>query len=165
MPSRLNLRSKLLLALLLTGALMQGTVPLTNERVRRLGDMLKCKCGCQASITGCNMISCHFSDPVRTELLRLVDAGASDENIFSSIQATYGKDIMLKPPSDTGFYMMGWAMPFAVMAGGLGLLYLVLQGYRKRRPLTSAGADVVPEVSPDLAKYQARIDKDLSDLE
>ena len=165
MPSRLNLRSKLLLALLLTGALMQGTVPLTNDRVRRLGDMLKCKCGCQASITGCNMINCHFSDPVRTELLRLIDAGVSDDNIFASIQATYGKDIMLKPPSDSGFYMMGWVMPFAVLAGGLGLLYLVLQGYRKRRPLNSAGGEDVPVASPDLAKYQARIDKDLSDLE
>lgn len=165
MPSRLKLRSKLLLALLLTAALMQGTVPLTNERVRRLGDMLRCKCGCQASITGCNMINCHFADPVRIELLRLIDSGASDDNIFASIQATYGKDIMQKPPSDGAFYMMGWWMPFAVLAGGLGLLYLVLQSYRKRRPLTSAGADVVPEVSPDLAKYQARIDKDLSDLE
>jgi cytochrome c-type biogenesis protein CcmH/NrfF len=155
----------LLLALLLTGALMQGTVPLTNERVRRLGDMLRCKCGCQASITGCNMINCHFADPVRTELLRLIDAGASDDNIFASIQAQYGKDIMQKPPSEGAFYLMGWWMPFAVLAGGLGLLYLVLQSYRKRRPLTSTGADVVPEVSPDLAKYQSRIDKDLSDLE
>ena len=144
---------------------MQGTVPLSNERVRRLGDMLKCKCGCNASITGCNMINCHFADPVRMELLRLVDAGASDDNIFASIQATHGKDIMLKPPSDTGFYMMGWAMPFAVLAGGLGFLYLVLQSYRRRRPLTAAGADAVPEASPDLAKYQSRIDKDLSDLE
>jgi cytochrome c-type biogenesis protein CcmH/NrfF len=165
MPSRLKLRSKLLLALLLTGVLMQGTVPLTNERVRRLGDMLKCQCGCQASITGCNMINCHFSDPVRRELLRLIDSGASDDNILSAIQTAYGKEIMLKPPSDTAFYLMGWAMPFAVLAGGLGLLYLVLQGYRKRRPLTAAGTDAVPEVSPDLAKYQARIDKDLSDLE
>ena len=165
MPSRLKLRSKLLLALLLTGALMQGTVPLTNERVRRLGDMLKCKCGCNASITGCNMINCHFADPVRTELLRLVDAGSSDDDIFASIQATHGKDVMLKPPSEGGFFIMGWAMPFAVLAGGFGLLYLVLQGYRKRRPLTASGADAVPEVSPELAKYQARIDKDLSDLE
>ncbi len=165
MPARLKLRSKLLLALMLTGALMQGTVPLTNERVRRLGDMLKCKCGCQASITGCNMINCHFSDPVRTELLRLVDAGASDDNIFASMQATYGKDIMLKPPSDNGFYMMGWAMPFAFIAGGLGLLYLVLQNFRKRRALTEAGPESVPQASADLAKYQSRIDKDLSDLE
>ena len=150
---------------MLTGALMQGTVPLTNERVRRLGDMLKCKCGCNASITGCNMINCHFSDPVRMELLRLVDAGASDDNIFASIQATYGKDIMLQPPSEGSFYIMGWVMPFAALGGGLALLYLVLQSCRKRRPLTATGADAIPEVSTDLAKYQARIDKDLSDLE
>src|SRR5690242_12511081 len=98
MPNRLNLRSKLLLVVMLTAALVQGTVPLTNDRVRRLGDQLKCMCGCQASITGCNMINCHFSDPVRTELLRLIDAGRSDDEVLASVRSTYGQEIMLNPP-------------------------------------------------------------------
>jgi cytochrome c-type biogenesis protein CcmH/NrfF len=164
MRNRLNLRSKLLLALMLTVALVQGTVPLTNERVRRLGDMLKCQCGCQASITGCNMINCHFSDPVRTQLLKMVEDGRSDSEVFAEMERVYGKEILLKPPAE-GFYLLSWAMPFVGLAGGLGIVYLILRGYMKRRPATAAGPEAAVEESAELARYKERIDKDLSDLE
>ncbi len=163
MRGKAKLRSKLLLAVMLTAALVQGTVPLTNERVRRLGDMLKCKCGCQASITGCNMISCHFSDPVRTSLLKLIEDGKSDQEIFDEMVRVHGKDILLKPPAE-GFFLMGWVMPFVGLAGGLGLLYLVLQRTRKRTAAAAGPATEVTE-SPDLTRYRERIEKDLSDLE
>lgn len=163
MPSKLKLRSRLFAALLLAAALLQGTVPLTNERVRRLGDQLKCKCGCQASITGCNMINCHFADPVRITLLTLVDQGRGDQEIFDAIVAQHGRDILLKPPTE-GFYLMSWAMPFVTLAGGLALIYLLLQRW-KRRPATAAGVDVAEAESSDLARYKDRIEKDLSNLE
>ncbi|MBI5083555.1 MAG: cytochrome c-type biogenesis protein CcmH [Acidobacteria bacterium] len=159
----MKLRSKLLLALLLTVALVEGTVPLTNERVRRLGDMLKCKCGCQASITGCNMINCHFSDPVRTQLLQMVDQGLSDKEVFAEMERVYGKDILLKPPTE-GFYLLSWTMPFVSLAGGLGIIYLVLRRYMKRRPAAEGPEPAVAE-SSELAQYRERIDKDLSDME
>ncbi|MBI5281357.1 MAG: cytochrome c-type biogenesis protein CcmH [Candidatus Solibacter usitatus] len=163
MQNRLKLRSKLLLALLLTVALVEGTVPLTNERVRRLGDMLKCKCGCQASITGCNMINCHFSDPVRTQLLQMADQGLSDSEVFAEMERVYGKEILLKPPAE-GFYLLSWTMPFVGLAGGLGIIYLVLRRYMKRRP-AAEGPDPAETESSELAQYRERIDKDLSDME
>jgi cytochrome c-type biogenesis protein CcmH/NrfF len=163
MPNRPHLRSKVLAAALLAAALLHGTVPLTNERVRRLGDQLQCKCGCNASITGCNMMNCHFADPVRMKLLAMVDEGRSDDQIYAELVRIYGKEIMLKPPAE-GFYLLSWIMPFAALAGGLGLVYLVLQRYMRRR-----GAAVGPEVaeveSPDLERYKSKIDKEMSDLE
>jgi cytochrome c-type biogenesis protein CcmH/NrfF len=163
MPNRLNLRSKFLLAAALTVVMVQGTVPLTNERVRRLGDQLQCKCGCFASITGCNMINCHFSDPVRLQLLRLVEEGKSDDQIFAEMVRAYGKDIMLKPPAE-GFYLLSWVMPFAGLAGGLGLIYLLLRSWRKRPAAVAAESGLVAE-SAELSRYKDRIEKDLSDLE
>ena len=163
MENRLKLRSKLLLALLLTVALVEGTVPLTNERVRRLGDMLKCKCGCQASITGCNMINCHFSDPVRTQLLQMVDQGLSDKEVFAEMERVYGKEILLKPPTE-GFYLLSWTMPFVGIAGGLGIIYLVLRRYMRWRS-AAEGPDPAETESSELAQYRERIDKDLSDME
>ena len=163
MPNRLNLRNKLFLAVLLSAALMQGTVPLTNERVRRLGDQLQCKCGCYASITGCNMINCHFSDPVRTALLTAIEAGKSDDEIMAQMVQTYGKDILLRPPAE-GFYLLSYVMPFVTLAGGGGLLYFVLRRYLKKRPAAEGPGQVVEE-SADLARYRSRIDKDLSDME
>jgi len=163
MRGKANLRSKLLLALILTAALVQGIVPLTNERVRRLGDMLKCKCGCNASITGCNMINCHFADPVRMTLLKMLEEGKSDKEIFDAIVQEHGKDVLLKPPAE-GFFLMGWVMPFAGLAGGLGVVYLVLQRIRKR-PAAATGPVEEAAESADLTRYRERIEKDLSDLE
>ena len=163
MRNKLNLRNKLLLTALLTVALVQGTVPLTNERVRRIGDLLQCKCGCQASITGCNMINCHFSDPVRTQLLQLVEQGKSDDEIMAEVVKVYGKEILLKPPAE-GFYLLSWVMPFVGLAGGLALLYFVLQRISKRGAAAEAAGGVETE-SADLTRYRERIDKDLSDLE
>lgn len=163
MPNRPSLRSKLLLALALTAALVQGTVPLTNDRVRRLGDMLQCKCGCFASITGCNMINCHFSDPVRVQLLQMVEQGRSDSEIFAEMVRVYGKEIMMKPPAE-GFYLLSWVMPFAGLAAGLGLIYLLLQRWKRRAAAASGPADEAVE-SAELARYKDRIEKDLDDLE
>jgi cytochrome c-type biogenesis protein CcmH len=163
MPNRLNLRSKLALALALAAALVQGAVPLSNERVRRLGDMLQCKCGCYASITGCNMINCHFSDPVRVQLLQLVEQGKSDDQIFAEMVRVYGKEIMMKPPAE-GFYLLSWVMPFAGLAAGLGLIYLLLQRWKRRAAVAAGPAGEALE-SAELARYKDRIEKDLDDLD
>lgn len=162
MPNRPNLRSRLLLALALTVVMVQGTVPLTNERVRRLGDQLQCKCGCFASITGCNMINCHFSDPVRLQLLQMVEQGKGDDEIFAEMVRVYGKEIMMKPPAE-GFYLLSWVMPFVGLAGGLGLIYMLLQRWRKRPANVAASGEVAE--SAELSRYKDRIEKDLTDLE
>ncbi len=86
---------------MLGAAVLHAAVPLTNDRVRKLGQNLKCKCGCNASITDCNMINCHFSDPVRMKLLAMVDSGGkSDKEIIDAIAAEYGRDILLNPPTE-----------------------------------------------------------------
>lgn len=161
-PAKLRKRSRLLAPLLLGAAVMHAAVPLTNERVRKLGQSLKCKCGCNASITDCNMINCHFSDPVRLKLLAMVDEGSkSDREIIDAIAAEYGRDILLSPPSE-GFYALGWTMPYVGLAAGAGALGLVLKSYLKKRP---AGADAAPQPSAELDRYRDRIDKDLSGME
>jgi cytochrome c-type biogenesis protein CcmH/NrfF len=163
MQNRLPLRSKLILALVLGVSLAQSTVPLTNERVRRLGDQLLCKCGCQASITGCNMLNCHFSDPVRTELLKMVDANKSDKEIFDALVGEYGKDILLKPPSE-GFYLLSWITPFAGIAAGLGVIWLFIRRFMRREAAVEA-AGAAPPDSPELTRYREQIEKELEDLE
>jgi cytochrome c-type biogenesis protein CcmH/NrfF len=162
MHAKLRRRSRLLAPLLLGAAVVQAAVPLTNERVRKLGQQLKCKCGCNASITDCNMINCHFSDPVRLKLLAMIDQGGkSDGEIIEAIASEYGRDILLNPPSE-GFYALGWTMPYIGLAAGAGALGLVLKSYLKKRP--AADAPAAP-ASPELDRYRERIDKELSGME
>lgn len=162
-PAKLRRRSRLLAPLVLGAVVLRAAIPLTNERVRKLGQALKCKCGCNASITDCNMINCHFSDPVRLKLLAMVDEGRkSDREIIDAIAAEYGRDILLSPPAE-GFYALGWTMPYVGLAAGAAALWLVLRSYLKRRPAGGEAGAVKP--SAELERYRERIDKDLSGME
>jgi cytochrome c-type biogenesis protein CcmH len=155
-----RLKSSLLIALLAALCLGQGTNPLSNERVRRLGDQLLCMCGCGSSITSCNMLHCHFSEPARDKLLALVNAGESDQSILDAFVKEYGVQILLKPPAE-GFNLLGWVMPFVGLLIGLTIVWYVLR--RIRRPLPVAAGPQIDDAT--LARYQERIDKDLEKLE
>lgn len=160
MPKRNRRRSSLLIALTAAVMLAQGATPLTNDRVRQLGAMLHCKCGCNASVTDCNMLHCHFSDPVRMELLTMVEGGRGDQEILDVMVGKHGKDILRRPPSE-GFYLLSYIMPFAGLAAGLALIGLLIRFYLRRRPALAAA----PQPSPELNRFQAQIDKDLADLD
>jgi cytochrome c-type biogenesis protein CcmH len=153
---RRQLRSSLLALALAALMLGQGGTPLENPRVRRLGDQLACLCGCGSSITSCNMLHCHFSEPARKKLLSLVNAGESDSNILAAFVLEYGQQVLLKPPSE-GFNLLGWLMPFIAIAAGLALVWWLIR--RFRRPLAAVAG---PEPDPAL---MAQIEKDLDNLD
>src|ERR1039458_10858138 len=112
MPNSLPFGSSLALAPLLSAALLTGSVPLQNPRVRSLGELLTCQCGCNYSISSCNMQGCHFADPARARLLQMVEAGVSDEQILATFGREYGKVILRQPPAQ-GFYLISWIMRLA----------------------------------------------------
>lgn len=155
-----RLKSSLLIVVLGALCLGQGMNPLSNEHVRRLGDQLLCMCGCGSSVTSCNMLRCHFSDPARQKLLTLVNAGESDQSILDSFVKEYGVQILLKPPAE-GFNLVGWVMPGVGLVLGLAIVWYVLR--RIRRPLAVAGGPAIDDAT--LARYQERIEQDLEKLD
>lgn len=166
MPGKRPLRTKLLGLVLLAISLAHGATPLTNPRVRRLGDMLECQCGCKASVTSCYMIKCHSSDPLREELLALVESGKTDDEIFATMVQRHGQIIMRKPPAE-GFYMLGWIMPYAGAAVGLLIVALIIRFYLRRTPAAAvAGPEAGnPAANSDVARYKDRIEKEMADLD
>lgn len=133
--------------------------PLENARVRRLGEQLKCLCGCGSSVTSCNMLHCGHSEPARAKLLTMVNAGMSDKDILDTFAKEYGTEILEKPPAE-GFNLLGYVMPFVGIAAGLAFVWWFMQRFRK--PLATAGPSMD---SATLARYQERIDKDLEELD
>ncbi|HVX65154.1 MAG TPA: cytochrome c-type biogenesis protein CcmH [Bryobacteraceae bacterium] len=138
----------------------QGDNPLLNVRVRQLGEQLGCQCGCGASVTSCNMLQCHFALPARQKLLKMVEAGESDQAILASFVRENGPRILLKPPAE-GFNLVGWLMPFAALVAGLAFLWWVIKRFRK--PLAPAGGPALDDSV--LERYRERIDKDTENLD
>jgi cytochrome c-type biogenesis protein CcmH/NrfF len=153
-------RSRLLLGLLLWAGFAQSSVPLNNPRVRQLGLLLKCQCGCPYTVSDCDMTACHFAEPARERLLKSVEAGKSEKEILDGFVSEYGLKVLTRPPAE-GFYLVGWIMPFAGVAGGLGLVGLLLQRYLRSRNNASSR-----EASTDTVdKYRNQIDQGLGDIE
>ncbi len=151
-----------LLLLLVTAALLVGQTgnPLANPRVRRLGDLLACKCGCGASVTSCNMLHCEHSEPARAKLAKMVDAGMTDQAILDAFVNEYGPDILLRPPVK-GFNLVGYVMPFLALMAGLALVWWLMK--RLHRPLApTAGPSLDPGT---FARYQEQIEKDLEKMD
>jgi cytochrome c-type biogenesis protein CcmH len=147
------------LALLAALCLGQGARPLENPRVRQLGEQLVCLCGCGSSVTSCNMLNCHFSEPAREELLTMVNAGMSDKAIFDAFVQKYGKQVLMRPPAE-GFDLLGYLMPFVAILLGLTLVWWLIQRFRK--PLAVAAGPQVDDAALD--RYRERIEKDLEKL-
>jgi cytochrome c-type biogenesis protein CcmH len=164
MPNSLPFGSSLALAALMSAALLTGSVPLQNPRVRSLGELLTCQCGCNYSISSCNMQGCHFADPARARLLQMVEAGVSDEQILATFEREYGKVILRQPPAK-GFYLISWIMPFAGLGAGLALLWLILRRYLGPRPAAATASAAAAPDSPALARYRERIEKDMADTD
>jgi cytochrome c-type biogenesis protein CcmH len=152
----------------MSGVLLTGSVPMQNPRVRSVGELLTCQCGCNYSIASCNMQACHFADPMRLRLLQMVEAGVSDDQIIATLEKEYGKIILRKPPAE-GFYLVSWAMPFIGLAGGLAFVWFMLQRLMAKRPVAAAAgaaSEMAAEPdSPELARYRERIEKDLADMD
>ena len=152
--------SLLILAMVAAGLAQQGT-PLANPEVRRIGQKLGCQCGCQASLTECNMINCHFADPARLELLRRVLAGESEPAILNAFVERYGKVILRQPPEE-GFFLLSWISPLAGAMAGLAFVWWFIR--RLRRPAVAASPQ--NEVSSEAYdRYRERIEKDLEKLD
>ncbi len=150
------------LSLALTGFLaaeVKTTDP-TAVRVREVGKTLKCQCGCAYTVADCNMLYCHFRDPVNEDIAEGVLAGLTDPQIFSKIYAKYGETLRTEPIA-VGFGAVGWVMPFAALAMGLIIAPFVVKRWRKNQ----LQAEAAPHVKVDesaVRRYEAQIEKDLA---
>lgn len=109
---------------------------------------LKCTCGCTLDIYTCRTtdFTCTFSPALHTEVVAMVEAGQTPEQIVAAFVAREGQAILMAPPA-RGFNLAGYLVPgLAVTAAGLALI-----AYLSRRRV--AVGDVVgePARTPDLS--------------
>lgn len=153
----LRLKSSFLAVLVAVAALAQTASEKPSEAVLRVARHLACQCGCTDTVATCSMLECSFSKPAKERIARQLAAGMSDQAILDQFINDYGKGVFRGDPS-----AYGWAIPYASLVVGLGIIWLFVRKYRKPRPMTELGP--LPE-DPALAKYNEQIEKDLSQLD
>ena len=127
-----------------------------------IGSKLMCQCGCGSTVADCNMLYCHFGEPVRAEIREGVVAGLAPEVIIDKLVAQYGAIILGEPPAD-GFGALGWTMPFIAILAGLAIVPVVISRWRKNQLAAEADGPQQADLDEDaLKRFKAEIDRDLA---
>ena len=150
------------LALAAVGLAEVKTTDPVTLKVREIGKDLRCQCGCAYTVADCNMLYCHFRDPVNEDIRAGLDAGLSTPDILSKLYAKYG-NVLRTEPVGVGFGAVGWVMPFVALALGLIIAPFVVRRWRANQlAAETAGAPAKVDQSA-VRRYEAQIEKDLAD--
>ncbi len=147
-----------LLALLLACS-AQGAVP--YAKLRQVADLVSCQCGCSYTVGSCNMLNCHFRDPILQQISEGLEAGEPEEAVLEAVYEQYGPETRVQPREDA-FGMLGWTAPFALLGVGLAAMVLVVRRWRARTAARSETRQVSDRV---LERYRSQIEDDLGKLE
>lgn len=127
-------------ALMLFVLLIPGIYPAHAEE--DMTSDLICPCECAMVISTCD---CPTAIQVKKEITRMKENGFSDEQVFSALQAEYGREI-LAHPGKTG--------SISLWAGGilLVILFALLAYIFTKKPKM--------EIMPDIKKYEQQFEEE-----
>jgi cytochrome c-type biogenesis protein CcmH len=105
---------------------------------------IHCQCGCTLDIFTCRTtdFACQVSPAMHRDVMSLVEGGYGAAEIVEAFEGTYGERVLMAP-TKSGFNLVGWGMPFAVLAAGGTVLTLLLRSWRRRAQVRAAAAPPV----------------------
>jgi cytochrome c-type biogenesis protein CcmF len=127
---------------------------------RELQREIVCMCGTcgRKNLAEC---TCGKAAAMRDELSGLVKQGKTREGVIQYYVAQYGSQEPLSSPIDKGFNRLAWFFPYAMGTAAAMTCAFVLIKWT-RRPLTQPA---VPAGTPDDPELQARLDRELENLD
>ncbi len=129
---------KIIILLILISEVVPVNGALANEDIT---SGLICPCECAMVISTCD---CSTAIQVKKEIIQMKESGFSEKQIFSALQAEYGKEIMAHPQKNS----------MSLWMGGVSLIVLfVFLAYIFTKKLN-------PEIIPDKKKYEQRFEEE-----
>ena len=137
-------------ALLILGSRQEPTAGSSEDRLFAIARQMKC-----LQCVGENVANSQAAIAVemRDEIRRQTQAGATDDEIFSSFADSYGESVLLNP-SSSGFAALVWVIPVVVVA--IGLFGVVLVFTRARRDPTGVEVDDADRDLVERARQERR---------
>lgn len=131
--------------------------------VDEVTSQLVCPCAAGLSVADCQeTLECPMAAKMEGLASELLTEGMNADEALDYFVETYGDSILISPQKE-GFGLSAWAVPFAGVIAGVGLVaWLSWEWARRRRQAPAAEPAGVP---PDLAAYRQRVERDLEALE
>lgn len=109
-----------------------------DETVKTIERRLKCTCGCNLDIFTCRTtdFTCELSPALHREVVALLEAGNSPDEVVAAFVAKYGEEVLMAPVPE-GFNLAGYLVPGAALLVAGGVLVAVI---RRRHRVAQAAA-------------------------
>ncbi len=153
------------------GAVQQRTTVTdaqNDETVKAIERRLKCTCGCNLDIFTCRTtdFTCGVSPELHKEVVALLEAGNSPDEVVAAFVANYGEEVLMAPKPE-GFNIAGYIVPGLVLTLAGGALAAVLM---RRHRMAVAQAPVLSAAGPTMppgasAEEMARLEQALQEVD
>ncbi len=131
------------------------TAQIDSEPVRRVASHIACQCKACKETASCpmSMQGCGFCVPAKTRIVKMQQAGFSDQAIIDSFIKEYGPDIYRAGPNQ---YF--WMIPYGALVLGAGAIFWFVTRNFRRAPAAPASSS--PSDDAVLARYRDTIERE-----
>lgn len=153
------------------GAVQQRTTVTdaqNDETVKAIERRLKCTCGCNLDIFTCRTtdFTCGVSPELHKEVVALLEAGNSPDEVVAAFVANYGEEVLMAPKPE-GFNIAGYIVPGLVLTLAGGALAAVLMRRHRmavaQAPVPSAAGPTMPPGAS--VEEMARLEQALQEVD
>ena len=124
---------------LAVAAMDGGGARTSEERVRAVGESIACPTCAGQSVADSNAPA---AKNIRTEIVRRIEAGQTDDEIRDEIAGLYGDEVLLTPPR-RGVGGLVWFLPVALFVAAVGGLVVAFRSWRTSPETTVSDEDRV----------------------
>lgn len=121
-------------------------------------EALTCQCGCGLTVHSCNHVQCPSGIPLKEEIASQLALGKTRAEVLSYFATKYGEKI-LSAPTTTGFNIVAWVTPFAVVFVAAGLIVMASRRWRRVSPSQPSPPTHLPEDDERRARLAAELDR------
>jgi cytochrome c-type biogenesis protein CcmH len=137
----------------------------TDAAIQAIEKRLKCSCGCGLDIYTCRTtdFTCTYSPALHKEVVRLAEAGKTDEQIIAAFVGQYGEAVLMAPPR-RGFNLAGYFVPSLAIIVAAAFLVRVLRRWTRDAQVAHATIErqlpTAPDASPaELQRLRDELDR------
>lgn len=138
-----------------------------SEMVKNIELKLKCTCPCNLDVFTCRTtdFTCEYSPAMHREVMALVQAGKSPEEVIAAFVEKYGERVLMAP-KPVGFNLAGYLVPgLAVLLAALVLAVVLLRRHRMAELAAPAPAvPLPPDEVPASTEEMERLRRALSEV-
>ena len=127
-----------------------------NATQSEIEESLTCQCGCGLTVHSCNHVQCPSGIPLKEEIASQLAAGKGREEILTYFSTKYGEKI-LSAPTTTGFNLVAWVMPFAMVLIAGAVIVVVSRRWRRPAPPPPTSQPSVDDARR--ARLEAELDR------